>query len=480
VKKAALKKSSSRSSLKYFLLLITAFFLFSPFMEAQETNIYTFAEERSVIPNPERGWYISTETENINERELASLRRRDITMIMMESNLEEFLAEPIGKAKLDEIERAFSYARRAGLSVIFRAAYDFSGDEKPEPVELRTILGHIQQLGPVFSRNEDILYSVQAGFLGPWGEWHSSRFGEKIWPIIQRQIAYALLEAVPADITVALRRPEYIRTVTNNQKLTQNEAFSGSRLSRLAFHDDAILSDETDMDTYSDPSKTRNAELEWINNHTRYTPLVAEANTPSKYNDSGNAVELLDYMNLQSLNMTYHPDIMEKWRKTSYGGMSTFDYIGMMMGYRFVLNRAEISKTASQGGAFTLKLNLVNTGFGSLMKKKNFEIILKNGDQLYRAAISDDPRLWRKKEPVSRSFSFRLPSDIPPGNWDIYLNLTSADDSLRRNSAYSVRFSNKDVWDPGLGMNKIGAIQLTASANPGNETEFRQIGQSSR
>ena len=36
------------------------------------------------------------------------------------------------------------------------------------------IAGHIEQLAPVVKANADQVYVLQAGFIGSWGEWHSS------------------------------------------------------------------------------------------------------------------------------------------------------------------------------------------------------------------------------------------------------------------------------------------------------------------
>ena len=37
-----------------------------------------------------------------------------------------------------------------------------------------TILNHIKQLATPFAQHHDALYVLQAGFIGSWGEWHSS------------------------------------------------------------------------------------------------------------------------------------------------------------------------------------------------------------------------------------------------------------------------------------------------------------------
>ncbi len=76
-----------------------------------------------------------------------------------------------------------------------------------------SILGHIHQLEKVFLENRDVLYGVQAGFLGPWGEWHGSNWGDPPSLQARRSVLFALLDAVPEPVTVHVRRPMFIRDI---------------------------------------------------------------------------------------------------------------------------------------------------------------------------------------------------------------------------------------------------------------------------
>ena len=446
--------------------------------------------ERDTL-NPERGWYIARETTDLAE--LNGFRKKDVTIFLMEANLMEFLDRPLSPAKLSEIDRAFDRARDAGLSVIFRAAYTY-GDEADdayenykkntaaktyfEPTEIDIILNHVDQLGYIFQKHEDILFNVQAGFFGPWGEWHTSYYSpaqdEPVKKQYQIQLLNKLLEVVPESVTIAVRRPEYIRNITGSTSapVASEAAFGNSDIARLAFHNDALMSDNTDMDTYADELFPRDAELEWIHGQTRYTPMVAETNLPSNYNNIRNAVDTLDRINIQSLNCEYHDGVLRKWQKSTFRNVNGYDYIGLRLGYRFVLNHAELSQ---DGDVLNLDLQITNEGFGHLLKAKKFEIVLKNGSQTYRAAINDDARFWDKKEPIIRAFQFRLPSAIAAGNWDAYLGLASESESLSNRPEYSVQFifDNNGSWEPVSGLNKIGKISLSAVSGGG--AAFEQI-----
>jgi len=431
-----------------------------------------FVEDRSFFLNPERGWYRSMESQEASLGEMEGFKLARVTLAMIEANLGGYLTGPLDIEKLEEIDNAFSHVRKTGLSAIFRAAYDFDGKQNPEPRDINVILQHISQLEPIFYKYEDILFSVQAGFLGSWGEWHSSRYGsgfEKPPRVeYQQAVANALLRAVPQSVTVAVRRPLYIRNITGqDQPVSAEQAFGSERIARLAFHNDALMSDSSDMETYADKAFPRNAELAWISRHTRYTPMVAETNEVSRYNDTERAIPFLDSINIQSLNLEYHPNVLKKWKDSDYNNMNAYDYIGMMMGYRFVLKTASISVVPDHGGSLCVALSLVNSGFGTLMKKKNFELVIKNGERLYRALIDEDARLWSKNEPINRRYYFSLPQI--KGNWEVYLGLTSTFRSLASNPYYSVRFANEGVWNDELGLNKIGTVRLSPGKNMGGE-----------
>ena len=110
---------------------------------------------------------------------LDGLRERGITLLLVEVDLKAFKERELTPEKLDEVQEAFAAVRQNGLKAIVRFAYGFTGrDYRSDPKDMDRILGHIRQLGKVFRENREVLYGVQAGFLGPWGEWHGSNWGD--------------------------------------------------------------------------------------------------------------------------------------------------------------------------------------------------------------------------------------------------------------------------------------------------------------
>lgn len=438
-----------------------------------------FIEDTSNFLNPEKGWYKAYDTTDLYDFE--KLKQNGINTVLLEANLKKFVNSPINDKKLNEIRSAFDMARKYNVSVMFRAAYDFNGKSKSEPKNINTILNHINQLKPIFHENEDILYSVQAGFLGAWGEWHSSYYGNPIPVNIKRTIVEALLEAVPESVTIQLRSPMFIREIFNNWKgnstLSDSEAFSGSALSRIGFHDDALLSNKDEDGTYVDKGYSRQDELNWTNNHAKTTPFVGESNQVSKYSDPENAVYELNLLHAQLIHIDYHPNVIRKWKNTTYENKSIFDYITHKLGYNFVLKEMEYNQEIKKGGVLNIDFSLENNGFGNLLKEKDFEIILSNGKTTYRAKVGEDSRKWYKENGLmEKEFSFSIPSNIAAGEWNLYFSLSSAFDSLKNNPAYSIRFANQNIWDSKTGFNLVGKINIKNETEAYDIKDFKQIG----
>jgi hypothetical protein len=429
-----------------------------------------FTEDTStVLANPERGWYRAYTTDDMWD--VDSIRAQGITNVLIKADLSSFKTTPISAAKLQEIRNAFNTARKYGLNIIFRAAYDFDGVSKPEPTHLSIITSHIAQLKPIFYENEDILFCVQAGFLGPWGEWHTSYYGNPPSLSARTTIVSALMDAVPKSRQIEVRRPMFIRDMFPNQALTPSTAFNQSNLARTGYHDDALLSSEDENGTYVDPSYNRQAELYWADNQDKYTPFVAESDELSSYSDSNNAVFELNKLHAQILDAVYLPDVLNKWKNATYQGSNTYNYISQHLGYRFVLSTASVNTGLAQGGALHLVLNFQNTGFANLINARDFQIVLSNGTQTYTATVNDDARFWTKdKGMMTKDLYFSIPSNIGLGTWSIYVNMPN----LSNNPLYSIRFANMNTWVASKGYNLIYTTSINSTL-PNSVTSFKQI-----
>lgn len=141
---------------------------------AEEPPLETITFQPSTLDfiNPERGFYKFRDLTNSSG--YSSVRAQGYSLIYGRILAENFRNGPLSQSFLNQIQAGFDAARANGLKVKPRVAYnDDGGADAPKSV----ILNHIQQLKPLWEANKDVIYHMDAGFIGGWGEWHSSTNG---------------------------------------------------------------------------------------------------------------------------------------------------------------------------------------------------------------------------------------------------------------------------------------------------------------
>ena len=103
----------------------------------------------------------------------------------------------IPQAKLDDIEQFLAKVRETGVKVLLRFAYELSPTLTGPTAE--TTLKHVSQLMPLVNRNKDVLYVLQCGFVGKFGEWHNSCHYLQDDIPFRRELMSAVLEGLPKD-----------------------------------------------------------------------------------------------------------------------------------------------------------------------------------------------------------------------------------------------------------------------------------------
>lgn len=185
----------------------------------------TFEYDPSNFPNPERGPYnpISYSYINGNIPSLASVsdmvRTRESGCSLMFSHfyLCDFLDSVISEEVLSHIRRHFARVREAGCKTIVRFAYSWywnSNDKTQQEPDAEIILAQIAQLKPIFQEYSDIIYVMQMGFVGTYGEW---AYTTNVNTRAERsQIVKAVLDALPSNRQVALRTPTHMRATLSD------------------------------------------------------------------------------------------------------------------------------------------------------------------------------------------------------------------------------------------------------------------------
>jgi hypothetical protein len=81
----------------------------------------------------------------------------------------------------------------------------------------------------------------------------------------------------------------------------------------------------------------------------------------------------------------------------------------------------------------------------------------------YFLNVNEDPRKWMPGETLEVKISAGIPSSIPTGQYQVFLNLRDPSSRLHSRPEYSIRLANKDVWEPSTGYN---SLQQSVSIDP--------------
>jgi Domain of unknown function (DUF4832)/Domain of unknown function (DUF4874) len=443
---------------------ILAFFLLSFFLYATGSSQVrvNYKSSDEIIYNPERGFYTEltsqAEQSPLTISSLEQIRAKGQSLILRMYYLKTFRYRPLNEVELNLIKNDFNVLRQVGMKCILRFAYSEDIGQQDAPLDI--VLEHISQLKPILQENSDVIAVMQAGFIGAWGEWHSSTNG--LDTVTNRQkILFAILNALPANRMVQVRTPHYKREVFDRTTpITRVEAFNGSMYSRVGQHDDCFLANWNDYGTYSDTVE----EEQFISEDCKYVPMGGETCNPSPYSTCSNAIYQMEKLHWSFLNSGYNPVIIDGWKKNG-----CFDKIAKRLGYRFQLLEGVFNDSLRPGGGFRFDIRLTNTGFASLFNPRDVELIILNqsGKGKYFVKLPDDPRFWEPGDTVDLSGEAGLPEDMPNGKYSVYLNLPDPAPRLHAVPYYSVRFADEDMWDSSSGYNNLNYTLLVQSGEGG-------------
>ena len=454
---------------------------------AQNTVSRTYtADNTTNFSNPERGFYEHIEqvvtadgTSNLSDQCFTKGRTEGRSLLLRLYYLDNFRTKTLPQAVLNEIAADMAKFRTNGFKCILRFAYtakaynDASQNQDASPNIWQQ---HLSQLKPVLQANADVIYVVQAGFLGAWGEWYYSNqgIGYNVPAATRTALINALLDAVPANRCVQLRTPKFKTDyIGNTTVLTDATAYQGTPQARLGHHNDAFCNGADNMGTYTNVA----TDKAYIAQECLYVPNGGETNIEadhaSNYTDYGTgekAAAEMKKLHYSYLNYSYSTYATSQWQtETDASGSSYYDIMARQMGYRFVLTDGTYPTQATAGKNMHISLKINNTGYAPLYNERHAYIVLENTDNTYRIQLQSDPRSWRPDQTTSITEDLSLPAEMVAGTYALYLHLPDADSRIAANPAYAVRLANTDIWDSATGYNSLNAQITIAPATPQQE-----------
>lgn len=382
---------------------------------------------------------------------------------------------------LEAFEGTLENLEENHCTAIVRFAYDpwFRGGSTFEP-PMEMILRHLEQLGEVMERHEDVVISVECGIFGKWGEMHGSKActQENFNQVIDQW-----LKVLPDSIPISVRTPGYYCgwLGIDRKNLAEYATVPGQKEYRVGIYNDGYLGSDTDWGTY----ENRDTEIAWLSEQAKHTVFGGEIGTVSK---TQNVQPTVEYMAKEAflthttyLNSGWHESVIGAMKRTDYQGTDAryqgekgYTYIRNHMGYRFVLRGVKVTKEVPAGDYLILEVDVENVGFANLVKPKDLVLILKNGDTVITKSFSSleknagefaenaDARFWDSKDTAHLKMVVLLDEELPEGEYKMYLRLASSGtrEELGENG-YPVRFANEGkVYDAKLGANYLGRIEV--------------------
>lgn len=410
-----------------------------------------YSSTGDIFLNPERGWKIGLQI--MQQWSFTNFRNDGYTVIHGYIRLADFKNSDISATYISQIRSKFDQIRAAGLKIVPRFYYAWNIGETDAP--LAQVLRHIEQLRPIFSDYQDIIMTVQAGFIGAWGEWHHSTNGLDDNGSKEQQIVSALLSAIPSSRTIQLR---YVNDIIRMYPSTFNpsNAFNGSAQSRVGNYNDCFVTNFHDGGTWAWDSATRNTQQNYMANTTRYVPQGGETCelTPDPADRPGcvTAMNELQRFHWTYLSNTWYTTILNRWKSEG-----CYDNIARRLGYRFRLVSASVPSSIAVGGRLQMSFVVFNEGFARLMNWRPTQIILRNRSTraVYSVGVSTDARYWAENQNTTVTVDAALPTGMPAGTYDLLLNLPDASSSLARRPEFSIRMANSGTWEASTGYNSL-------------------------
>lgn len=420
----------------------------------------TFTPSDAVISNPERGFYATADL--VAAPDLSELRASGVTLVHSYVRLDAYRTSDIPQSLLDQATAGFEQARSAGVKVILRFAYNFGPYPDSEPdAPAEWVLKHIEQLKPLLVDNADVIAVVQAGFIGAWGEWHTST-NDLTQPAVRKTILETLVDAVPASRSVQLRYPPYKRALYG-EPLTAALAFDGSYAARVGHHNDCFVSSETDVGTYPD------AEVElfrdYVGADTAFVPMGGETCAVSApRSECPSALSEMAKLHFSYINREFHEGVLASWSDCR-------TEMEQRLGYRLSLLKARLPERVKPGGSFTFRAELANSGFAAPFNARPVVVVLR-GPGMYASQTLQKPDVRRWLAGGAVEARVRVGANVPEGTYELGLRLPDASVKLSAKPEFCLRFANDDVWDETAGMNVLGTIEVSAAAPGTSQADF--------
>ncbi len=403
----------------------------------------------------------------------------------------------IDQQGLDNIQKIFDGLKEKGYKAILRFAYNWWGENqynanwKNEEEAEEWIYKHIEQLAPILEKNTGLIATMQAGFLGRWGEWHNTSLlmGQNAQRA-KNGVVNRLLAALPEPYNIEMRYPSHKNSLT-----LENEAY---RNTRLGYCNDFFTAGEHALAAGND----------FVPGTDDYKQVMNEApgiyisgEIPYPENSEWGLTDLISRIGTLKILRDHHYSAFDitqnevlniaSWKKNSITpseltannilfdesyfiedgkdvARTFYEFVRDHLGYRINVKKVELN---TANGSLTYKIDLTNTGFATVMNPKEVYLVLisEDGNEVKELKKLDvNPENWQPYDVVKNDYkalTYTLEGTANTagltGKYKIGIWMPEVASDLKYNSKYAVKFATSDwvtSWSDEAGKYAVNVV----------------------
>ncbi|MCM1568695.1 MAG: DUF4874 domain-containing protein [Roseburia sp.] len=342
-----------------------------------------FQERLAPVYNPGRGWYhIYTYELGSSEDFLLPVCYENETIALVLLDIGFYSERALDEAALEAVQQIFSCFAEQKLEMIVRITYDTKGrGMEREPSSFSLVQQHMRQLAPLLLENKEHILVHQGLFIGSWGEMHSSKYLTKGH---LKQLTALFQKETQGLVRLAFRRPVQYRQVKGKLPGTK-EIFVGKGKACIGFYNDAMLASKSHMGTFAEGECPQpgweepwssEEEVKFMAPLSAKVPMGGEVVWAYRPLKASETIRQLRELQVSYLNCVHDEKRLNQWKETLWEGVSLYDYIGLRLGYCYVLRECRLQDGGRKG--FCLELEIENIGFACGCEPVSFFLYLKD------------------------------------------------------------------------------------------------------
>lgn len=433
-------------------------------------NVVSYQPSTDVIANPERGFFQYSEThyasdnsgyQPLDVNSLITGRQSGRAQVFRYFYLEKFFGQDtIDNGYLNQVVADLQAVKDAGCKIVARFAYSnnpnntYTVPYTSEPTVAR-VVAHIGQLAGVLNSYADIIETLQAGFIGYWGEWYytdnftsdpSNPGSLAVADWNKRgQVLNALLGQLDSRIFVS------VRYVGVHQYFAAS--WDAATVSRVGFHNDAFKASSDDYGTFTTfSSQSESQNKAYLANVTaQHVPMGGESatNNPPLSSWPSASADLAAY-HWNYLNPLYDPQVIADWGPTN---ITTAE---LLLGYRLRLIDSSVQTVVKAGQSMNILLTMTNDGYAAPLRNRPVEVVFIGGAESSVVLSGIDIRDWQPGHITTIHRSILAPTSL--GQYTLYLRLSDSNASLKSLPPYMIQLATINTWDDTTGLNDLKQV----------------------